>query len=312
VKVALPELLRGELDGRLPADVEVAWYRETADVAGASCGADVLVMGFINGEEIRVAIEAAKSARWVSTHAAGVDHYPLARIQQRGMLLTKGSGAGATPVAESVVLYVLSAAKSFPYFLDTCARSQWPTQRPPATELAGSRALIVGYGAIGRAVGERLTAFGVEVTGVRRTPHAEAGVIGAPDWQARLGEFDWVVLTAALTADTRHMLGRDEFRRMKPTCWIVNVARGGLIDQDALVAALHAGRPHGAYLDVTEPEPLPAGHALWSAPNVVITGHSSGRGTRSLQRYARLFLDNLERFRAGQALINSVDLSAGY
>jgi phosphoglycerate dehydrogenase-like enzyme len=269
-------------------------------------------MGFVDGEEIKAAIETANGARWVSTHAAGVDHYPLERIRDKGMLLTKGSGAGAVPIAESVVLFILSAAKSFPYFVGSSARKQWPTQRPPAMELAGSKALIVGYGAIGRAVAERLRPFGVEVVGVRRHIGGEPGIIGDADWRDRLAEFDWIVLTAALTAQTRHMLGQLEFELMKPSSWIVNIARGGLIDHAALVAALQAGQPRGAYLDVTDPEPLPEDHPLWSVPNVVITGHSSGRGTRSLQRYAALFLDNLERFKAGQSLVNVVDLSAGY
>jgi phosphoglycerate dehydrogenase-like enzyme len=313
MNIAIPELLRGELEGRLPLDVEAAWYRDTSDVAAAAERADVLVIGFIDGQEIKAAIESANGARWVSTHAAGVDHYPLARIRENGMLLSKGSGAGAVPIAESVVLFILSAAKGFPFFVESSARKEWPAHRPPAMELCGSKMLIVGYGAIGRAVAERLQAFGVEVTGVRRrTSGEEAGVLGPQQWRERLAEFDWVVLTAALTAETRHMLGEDEFKRMKPTAWIVNVARGGLIDQDALVAALHQGRPKGAYLDVTDPEPLPADHPLWSAPNVIITGHSAGRSTRSLQRYAALFLDNLERFRTGQSLINVVDLSAGY
>jgi phosphoglycerate dehydrogenase-like enzyme len=228
------------------------------------------------------------------------------------MVLTKGSGAGAIPIAESVVLFILSAAKNFPFFVESSARKEWPTQRPPAMEVAGSKALILGYGTIGRAVAERLRPFGVDVTGVRRRVDGEPGIISATEWQDRLEEFDWVVLTAALTAETRHMLGEHEFRRMKPTTWIVNIARGGLIDQDALVAALHQGRPRGAYLDVTDPEPLPAGDPVWSAPNVIITGHSSGRGTRSMQRYATLFLDNLDRFRSGKSLINVVDVSAGY
>src|SRR5579859_1062692 len=119
-------------------------------------------MGFIDGEEIRTAIEAANGARWVSTHAAGVDHYPLERIHQKGMVLTKGSGAGAAPIAEYVVLCILSAAKSFPFFLESSARRVWPAQRPAAQELVGSRVLIVGYGRIGRAVAERLRGFGVE------------------------------------------------------------------------------------------------------------------------------------------------------
>lgn len=312
MRIAIPELLRAELHGRLPVDVAVAWYADVSNVAAAADGADVFPMGFVDGQDIRVAIEAANGARWVSTHAAGVDHYPLERIREKGMLLTKGSGAGAVPIAESVLLFILSAAKTFPFFVESSARKEWPGQRPAAIELCGSQALIVGYGAIGRAVAERLRPFGVDVVGVRRHVDGESGIVGALEWRDRIHEFDWIVLTAALTAETRHMLGEAEFQRMKPTSWIVNIARGGLIDQDALVAALHSGRPRGAYLDVTDPEPLPADHPLWSAPNVVITGHSSGRGTRSMQRYATLFLDNLERFRTGQSLINVVDPSAGY
>jgi phosphoglycerate dehydrogenase-like enzyme len=238
VRVALPEVLRGELAGRLPRYVEAAWYRDTADVVAAGRGADVLVMGFIDADEIRVAIEAANGAKWVSTHAAGVDHYPLARIRDKGMVLTKGSGAGAVPIAESVVLFILSAAKSFPYFIASSARNEWPIERPPASELAGTKALIVGFGAIGRAVAERLKPFGVEVVGVRRHLDGEPGIIGDTQWRDRLAEFDWIVLTTALTAETRHMLGTDDFKRMKPTSWLVNIARGGLIDPDALVTAV--------------------------------------------------------------------------
>jgi phosphoglycerate dehydrogenase-like enzyme len=312
VRIAIPELLRAELEGRLPSDVAAAWYADTSDVAAAAGGADVFVMGFVDREDVKLAIEAANGARWVSTHAAGVDHYPLDRIREKGMLLTKGSGAGAVPIAESVVLFILSAAKGFPFFVASSARGEWPVERPAAMELFGSKALIVGYGAIGRAVAERLRPFSVEVVGVRRHVDGEPGVLGETEWRDRLQEFDWIVLTVALTAQTHHLLTQAEFKKMKSTAWIANVARGGLIDQDALVDALQQGHPKGAYLDVTDPEPLPAEHRLWSAPNVVITGHSSGRGTRSLQRYATLFLDNLERLRTGQSLINVVDLSAGY
>jgi phosphoglycerate dehydrogenase-like enzyme len=312
VRVAIPELFRRELDGRVPAQADVAWYRDMSDVAQAGRDADVLLIGFIDADEIRFAIESAPHARWISTHAAGVDHYPIGRIRERGAVLTKGSGINAAPIAESVVLFVLSAAKSFPLFLASSARHTWPVERPPAVELAGSNAVIVGYGEIGRAVGERLNGLGVHVTGVRRNLSGEPDVIGPGEWRDRLGEFDWVLVTAALTPATRHLLGKAEFARMKPSTWVVNIARGGLIDQDALIEALHAGRPCGAYLDVTEPEPLPSGHPLWSEPNVFITGHSAGRGTRSRERYATLFLDNLRRFESGQSLINLVDLWEGY
>jgi phosphoglycerate dehydrogenase-like enzyme len=175
MKVAIPELFRAELDGRVPEDVEVAWYRGLDDVGAAAHGADVLVIGFIDRDEIRAAIEAAPAARWVSTHAAGVDHYPLDLLAQRGVLLTKGAGINAVPIAEFAVLSVLSAAKSFPWLVGHSQRQAWPVQRPPADELDGAHALVIGYGEIGRAVADRLRPFGVCVTGVRRQPLGRAG-----------------------------------------------------------------------------------------------------------------------------------------
>ena len=312
MKIAVPELFRRELDGCFANDIETAWYRGVDDLTEAVRDAEVLVIGFIDAAEIRLAVSLAGSARWISSHAAGVDHYPFDLLIARNQLLTNGAGINAPPIAEFVVLCVLSAAKSFPYFLNASEHRQWPENRPPAQELEGSRALVVGYGEIGRAVSERLRALGVHVTGVRRTPSETPDIIGADEWRGRLGEFDWVLVTAALTHGTRHMFGASEFSRMRPTTWFVNVSRGGLVDHDALAVALATGRPQGAYLDVTEPEPLPALHPLWGTRNVFITGHSAGRSPRSHERYASLLLDNLERFRTRQPLRNLVDMTAGY
>jgi phosphoglycerate dehydrogenase-like enzyme len=248
----------------------------------------------------------------VSTHAAGVDHYPIDLLAERRQILTNGAGINAPPIAEFAVLCVLSASKSLPYFLDASRRRVWPERRPAAAELGGSRALVVGYGEIGRAVGDRLRALGVRVTGVRRQPSEEPDITGPDEWRDRLAEFDWVLTTAALTPHTRHMFGAQEFAQMCSTAWFVNVARGGLVDHAALAIALASGRPCGAYLDVTEPEPLPSDHPLWGMPNVFITGHSAGRSPRSRERYVSLFLDNLARFQRGEPLLNVVDLAAGY
>jgi phosphoglycerate dehydrogenase-like enzyme len=208
----------------------------------------------------------------------------------------------AAPIAEFVVLCILSAAKGFPRLVEASLRGQWPSERTPAMELDGSRALILGFGNVGREVAIRLEPLGVRVTGVHRHD----------DWRESLGEFEWIVVTAALTRESRHLVGASELEHMREDAWIFNVSRGGLIDHAALAQAILAGRPLGAYLDVTEPEPLPREHPLWSTPNVVITGHSAGRSKRSHERYATLFLDNLQRFRQGQPLRNLVDLSAGY
>jgi phosphoglycerate dehydrogenase-like enzyme len=312
VKVALPELLRRQIDGRLPDFVDAAWYRGVEDVPSVARGADVLVIGFIDAAEIRLAIESAVDAHWISTHAAGVDHYPIDLLRRRALVLTNGAGVNAPPIAEFAVMCVLSAAKSFPDFLRTSDRQQWPDQRPAAQELEGSRALVLGYGEIGRGIGERLRAFGVQVTGVRRRAVEDPHVIGHAEWRQRLPDYDWILVSAALTPETRHMLGANEFARMRPTAWLFNVSRGGLIDHLALADALQAGTPRGAYLDVTEPEPLPSDHPLWRLPDVVITGHSAGRSPRSLARYAEILLDNLGRFQRGEPLSNLVDLAIGY
>jgi phosphoglycerate dehydrogenase-like enzyme len=312
VKVAVPELFRRELSGRFPPGVEVSWYHGLDDLPNAVEGADVLVIGFIDAAEIRAAIATAAGVRWVSSHAAGVDHYPFDLLREHNQLLTKGSGINAPPIAEFVVLCVLSAAKTFPYFLECSNRHEWPSQRPPAQELEGSRALVVGYGEIGQAVAQRLRGLGVCVTGARRQPSDDPDVWGPDEWRVRLGDFDWVVVTAAHTPETHHLFGMHEFTRMQPTAWFFNVSRGGLVDHDALAKSLQAGQPRGAYLDVTEPEPLPAEHQLRGLPNVFITGHSAGRSPRSHARHSALLLDNFERFRTGQPLRNVVDMAAGY
>ncbi len=312
VKIAIPEQFRRTLEGRLPETAEAAWYHGIDDVAAAARDAEVLVIGFIEAGEIRFAIQSATSARWISTHAAGVDHYPIDLLTQRQLTLTNGAGVNAPPIAEYLVLCVLSAAKSFPFFVAAGERHEWPTQRPPAEELDGAHALVLGYGEIGRGAAERLRAFGVKVTGVRRTPSEEPDVIGPDAWRPRLGEFDYVLVTAALTPETRHMLGAAEFARMRPSAWVVNVSRGGLVDHDALAESLAAGRPRGAYLDVTDPEPLPAEHPLWLTPNVLISGHSAGRSPRSQQRYTTMFLENLRRYQSSEPLVNLVDYTAGY
>jgi phosphoglycerate dehydrogenase-like enzyme len=316
VKIAIPETFRHALDGRLPADLHAAWYTNTRDVVDAARDADILLIGFIDGEEVRIAIDAARNARWISTHAAGVDHYPIQTIADRRQIFTNGSGVNAVPIAEYVVLCVLSAAKTFPLFVGYSQRHVWPAERPPATEVDGSHALVLGYGEIGRQIATRLRGLGVEVTAARRRPtpadDERITIIGADEWRDRLGEFDWILVAAALTPETRHMLSEAEFARMRSSAWMVNIARGGLVDQDALARALQAGQLAGAYLDVTDPEPLPTDHALWRIPNVFITGHSAGRSPRSQQRYISLFLENLRRFRAGEPLVNLVDFTSGY
>ena len=313
MKLALPAHARPHLEGRLPPGAEARWYGASQEAVAAVEGAEVGWLDILGPPGPAEVIEAGKDLRWVTTALAGVNSFPLARLRERGLPLTNGAGVNAIPVAEFAIMGMLALAKNLRELIRLQDRREWPSRAPGDGELYGSKALIVGYGSIGREIGARLKAMGVEVTGVRRTPGGEPGVIGPDGWRPRLGEFDWIVLASAATPETDRMIGGAELAAMKPSAFIVNIARGGLIDQPALIAAATAGRIAGAFLDVTDPEPPPTDDPIWSTPGIVMTCHTSGRSqTRMSERAAVLFLDNLERWREGRPLRNLVDLELGY
>ena len=313
MKIALPGNVRAELEGRLPADVTASWYASGDEAPSTVEGVEVAWVDVLGRLGVGVVIEAARDAKWITTTFAGVNSWPLAAIKERGLVLTNGAGINAVPVAEFAVMGVLAMAKNLPALIRGQDRREWPHQAPGVTELYDSRAIILGYGHIGREIGKRLEGFGVKVTGVRRTPSDDPNVIGPDAWRARLGEYDWIVLAAAATGETARMIGVAELAAMKPSAVIVNIARGSLIDQAALIAAAGQGRIAGAFLDVSDPEPPSTEDPIWSARNIVFTCHCSGRAqTRMPERAAALFLDNLERYRSGRPLLNRVDLDLGY
>ena len=313
MKIALPERARPHLEGRLPDGVTAAWYVASQEAVAAVDGAEVAWLDVFGAPGVGAVIEAGKDLRWISTGLAGVDTFPLGRLAERGVPLTNGAGVNAIPVAEFTVMGLLAMAKNLRGIIACQDRQAWPPTPLGTGELYESKALIIGYGAIGREIATRLKGFGVEVTGVRRTASDDPEVIGPDAWRPRLGEFDWIVLAAAATSETEKMIGADELGRMKATAVVANIARGGLIDQPALIEAVKAGRIAGAFLDVTDPEPPPAGDPIWSTPNILMTSHSSGRSqTRMYERASVLFLDNLARYRSAQPLRNRVDLERGY
>jgi len=313
MKLALPEHVHAALEGRLPADVEPIWYAGGQQALEAVREAEVAWLDIFTPPGVGAVIEAAPKLRWVSTLLAGLNGWPLDRLAERGLPLTNGVGINAIPVAEFAVMGVLAMAKGLPQLIRWQDEKTWTPHPAGVTELYESKALVIGYGAIGREIGTRLVGLGVEVTGVRRSPAGEPSVLGPDDWRARLGEFDWVVLAAPAVADTRHLIGAAELAAMKPSAVLVNIARGDLIDQAALVEAVRCGRIAGAFLDVTTPEPLPQDDPLWTTPGIVVSGHASGRSqTRAAERASALFLDNLARFREGRPLRNLVDYKRGY
>lgn len=312
MKAVLPGIARAALEPHLPADLAVTWFTTPDEAKAGIADAEV---AWVDMQPTRLVAETIRAAgpalRWVSTIYAGLDAFPLDWLRAHGVTVTNGAGINAVAVAEYAVMGVLTGAKRFDAVIRAGDRQEWLHDAPGKVELPGTRALVIGYGTIGRLIGDRLSAFGVEVTGVTRS--GRDGTLAADAWQARLGTFDWVILAAPSTDATKAMIGTAQLAAMKPTAWLINIARGDMVDDDALIAALTAGTIGGAFLDPTSPEPLPAAHPLWHAPNCVITMHLSGRSQSTMfPRAAALFLDNLDRYRGGRPMRNVADLSAGY
>jgi len=226
MKLALPTAVRDHLRG-LPPGHEVAWYGDYEECRAAAAGAEVLWLDFFRRPQIEAVIRGAGGLRWVFTRGAGMDSQPLELYGERGVVLTNGSGLVAGPIAESLVLAMLAAAKRFPELVRAQDRADWLRRPPGRGELQDTRALVLGYGEIGRAVASRLAGFGVRVVGVRRRRSEDPAVIGPDEWRPRLPEFDWVIVTVASVTANRHLVGAPELAAMKAGAWILNVTRAG-------------------------------------------------------------------------------------
>ena len=311
MKAVLPALARPLLEPRLPASLDVAWFASREEAVAMIADADIAWVDMQRSVDTAAAIAAGRQLKWVSTIYAGVDPFDLPALKSAGTILTNGVGINALAVAEYAVMGVLVAAKRFDQVVRQADTRAWTIAAPGTVELHDTKALIVGYGAIGRLIGDRLAAFGVGVTAVTRS--GRDGTLTPDAWKRRIAEFDWIILAAPSTGETHAMIGAEELAAMKPSAWLINVARGDMVDQDALIATLTACGIAGAFLDTVTPEPLPADHQLWTTPNAILTMHLSGRSqTTMFQRAAVLFLENLAAFMAGAAMKNVVDLDAGY
>jgi phosphoglycerate dehydrogenase-like enzyme len=245
---------------------------------------------------------ASGSVRWVQSAAAGFEHPMFGRMLDAGIRLSV-SDASSIAIAEFVLAEVLASFQPIVARREVQARSQW--QRFDFRELHGSRWLIVGYGSIGHAVARRAHAFGARIVGIRRTPKADAIAERVVTPGALLGEIadaDVVVLTAAANASNHHLIDADVLRAMREHAVLVNVARGSLIDTEALLASLDAGRPGTAVLDAFDEEPLPEASPLWSHPRVRVSAHCSGASDGTTRRGIDVFLEHLDAWRAGTPL----------
>ena len=309
--LALSGLIRPLLEPRLPKGLDVRWFMTKEEALEAVPDAEIGWFDMYEQEAMAETLRAATKLKWLNSIYAGLDFLPMDVLIERGITVTNGAGINALTIAEYVVMGMLNIAKGYRDVVRAQDRHEWLLDSPGKRELAGSKALLLGYGAIGKLIKPRLEAFDVEVTVVRRS--GGEGVLTPDEWRSKLSEFDWVILAVPATPETDGMIGADELAAMKSDAVIVNIARGAVIDQPALVEALEQKRIGGAFLDVTTPEPLPPEHPLWSLDNAHVTMHLSGRAQdKMFLRSADRFLVNLERWLKGEPVEPRFDPRLGY
>lgn len=309
-------LYRETLPPRLAEIAEISEVRLTkADgLAEALDGADVLYQWHSFSPALRENWDAATSLQWVHVSAAGVSQLLFDELIASDIVYTNSRGVLSRAIAEFALGFVLDMAKDAQTSFRLQQQNRW--QHRVTRKIQGQSALVVGTGSIGREIARLFRAVGIEVSGAarsRRPGDADFDQIhSSADLATIAGEYDYIVLAAPLTADTRGVVGADVLAAMTPTARLINVGRGELVDTGALTDALASGSIAGAALDVVYPEPLPDGHALWGMDNVIITPHMSGDTEDYLDDLGQLFVDNLCRFCNSEPLENVVDKALGF
>jgi phosphoglycerate dehydrogenase-like enzyme len=263
----------------------------------------------------------AKKLKWIHSTAAGVAQLMYPELRDSGILVTNPSGVFSSPMAEHTMGLLIALARNFPDSVRHQDRSHWGQQeiwdKPQhLTELSGKILLIVGFGSIGHEIAKRARAFGIRVWGVTRSGKGDAAlaekIIPVAQLNDALPQADYVVISAPETAESRHLIGAAQIARIKPGARLINVGRGSLLDEAALIRALEKGVLGGAAVDVTSVEPLPADSPLWKTPNLFITPHTSAVSDRLWDHQTALLLDLLERWFDGREMFNQVDFARGY
>lgn len=262
----------------------------------------------------------ASNLRWVQISSAGVDRYlgiePL--MNNDALVMSNFRGIHGPAIADHAMAMLLSLTRNLNHYAEGQRQAEWIRGREARKSVAldGKTMLVVGLGGIGTEIAQRANGFGMRVIGTRRSGSPSPDYIekvGKPqDLLAMLPEADVVALAVPLTDETKNLLDAKAFEQMKPDSYLINIARGKVVNTDAMLEALKSGQLAGACLDVTDPEPLPANHELWKQSNVIITPHVAGRSAVTNARRAALLVENLRRFGAGEPILNVVDKKAGY
>jgi len=287
-------------------DADVAFV--SRDVTGLSTKHAVLPQT----QRFHDALRSAPSLNWVHAHSSGADRPVYGDLIARGVAVTTSSGANAGVVVQTALAGVLMLARCFPQLLAAQRNRSWAPLVGSGLprDLAGQTAVIVGWGPIGRGLASLLAALGLHVVAVRSTDGAAEPPASETMSYERIGEIlpraDWLVLCCPLTERTRGLIDAAALARLPAGARLVNVARGEVVEEPALIDALRRGALAGAYLDVFAHEPLPAESPLWDMPNVIVTPHTAGHSDGNEMRVAAIFLDNLRRWTEGQPLLNRV------
>jgi phosphoglycerate dehydrogenase-like enzyme len=315
LKVIVPPMSPADIDDLKTAspDIDLVVCRNDAEALEQAAGA-AACYGLITREVIR----AGKSLRWVQQPSAGVEGLmEIPELVESDIVVTNMQRVYAPEIADQAIGYLLAFTRSLTHFIRSQPAQEWRS-RPRGVvldELLGKTLLVIGLGGIGSEIARRAFAFGMRVLAtdpkvLERPLYVEE--LHRPDaFHSLLPRADVVASAVPLTKQSRGMIAAREFAMMKRAVVLINVSRGKVVDTAALVAALDSGQVAAAGLDVTDPEPLPKGHPLWSR-NVIITPHSAGQSPGGQRRQHELFRENLRRFAAGELLLNLVDKRVGY
>ena len=318
MKIIIPNRVAPLIEQRILSlypDMQIVITDDEGMPQGDASDATIFMRWWTSVEGFRLTLSMAPNVKWVYTPSAGIDHLDLDMMRERGITLTNAAGAHAIPIAEFVMMFVLTHAKRASVLMNSAREDYEATEQTKLDELDGKTMAIIGLGSIGQETAKRAKAFGMRVVGSRRRPQPTKyvdEVVSDDEWQKLLPDADVIVIAAPLTDITRGMVDASAFAKMKPTAYIVNVARGQVINTEDLIVALNEKRIAGAGLDVVPEEPLPANHPLWDAPNVWITPHISYSSPKTRGRMMDLFITNLERYMHGQKLQNIVNFDEGY
>ncbi|MBW4596549.1 MAG: D-2-hydroxyacid dehydrogenase [Brasilonema angustatum HA4187-MV1] len=324
MKLILPIEAADELKPHLPSDTTFVRVDIDGNLDGDATDAEVYFswLYYLKPTTLHKVLESAPALRWHHAPNAGVNNVLTPKYLERDIILTNGAGVHAIPIAEFVIAYMLSYAKQLPSLHKLQTQQQW--QRGfQIEELQDKTLLIIGAGGIGQEIAARAKAFGMRIFGSRRHPQPLPNfdkVVGANEWKALLNEAEYVVIATPLTKETEGMINAEVLRSMRADAYLINIARGKIVDEPALLKALQESWIAGAALDTVFTEPLPPESSFWTLPNVFITPHCSAHSSKVKERLPTaelrltlaLFLDNLTRYRHGKPLRNVVDKNAGY